>query len=64
MNKAMIELLEYFPLSMALGNIFFMDQFQDKRNLVPNIIAICITSVNFIFPSTKINEKICPVSEE
>ena len=35
-----------------------------KENLVPNILSIVISSINFIFPSAKINEKLCNTKEE
>lgn len=64
LNREMIELLEYFPLAMALGNLFFMRVLDNKGNLLPLLLAIGLSSINFIFPSNKINKKLCDSKEE
>lgn len=36
----------------------------NKGNLLPLLLAIGLSSINFIFPSNKINKKLCDSKEE
>lgn len=58
LNRAMIESLEYCPFFMCLGSIFFHILLYDPKidDLIADIIALGLTSINFIFPTAKLND--------
>ncbi|KRX03843.1 hypothetical protein PPERSA_04638 [Pseudocohnilembus persalinus] len=62
LNKQMIELLEYYPLSLSIGNIFFQNIINDGYNVSGyDIASIVLSAINFIIPSSSINRLICKV---
>jgi hypothetical protein len=58
LNFEMIELFEYFPLSIAVGNWFWMRRMGYMGDSVIIYVAVGISAINFIFPSEKINNLI------
>ncbi len=55
LNFEMIELLEYFPLSVAVGNWFWMRIMGHEGDSVIIYCTFTISLINLIFPSEKIN---------
>lgn len=58
LNRSMIESLEYCPFFMSLGSIFFHIFFFDPSvsYMIADFIALALTSINFIFPTAKLND--------
>ena len=65
LNREMVESLEYCPFIMSLGSLFFHILLYNPptENLIPDILSIAVTSINFIFPAAKFNDMFCEVQE-
>ncbi|KAL4497851.1 hypothetical protein ABPG72_000606 [Tetrahymena utriculariae] len=65
LNKDMLEFAEYFPLSIALGNLVWMRKLdiKDEQSLILQLVAIGISAFNFIIPSSKLNKMIFKIEE-
>lgn len=59
----MIELLEYYPLSLSVGNVFFQSVINTSYSINGfDIAALILSGINFIIPSSSINRLICKVN--
>ncbi|KAL4453973.1 hypothetical protein ABPG74_003856 [Tetrahymena malaccensis] len=65
LNKDMLEFAEYFPLSIAIGNLVWMRKLdiKDQQSLILQLVAIGISALNFIIPSSKLNKMIFKIEE-
>ena len=55
--------MEYFPLAIACGSIFFSLAFNPDASKTPYIISLVLGGANFIFPSNKLNKILCKVED-
>ena len=53
--------MEYFPLAISCGSYVFSLTFYPTASQIPHIISLVCSSVNFIFPTGKLNKIICKV---
>ena len=53
--------MEYFALAISCGSFVFSLTFYPTASQIPHIISLACSSVNFIFPSGKLNKIICKV---
>lgn len=65
LNLEMIELAEYFPFSVAIGNLVWMNKLEYAKgtNLILILIAVGLSAVNFVIPSDKINKLLFKINE-
>lgn len=65
LNESMIEMAEYFPFSIAIGNLIWMRKigYRDGSSTILQLIAIGISAMNFIVPSRKLNKMIFKINE-
>ena len=65
LNREMIESLEYCPFFMCLGSYFFHSFLYDSTDMdkIADVIAICLSCINFVFPAAKCNEMLFNTNE-